>query len=128
MKLKIYSILIIIFMLFLGCRKEEFTIISPINISFVHADGSQILEGECITPDNDYAILIETSSSGVGFVKVLRVDYTFNGALQTMTFLKDGDQINPVTLVSGINTAQIIESETSTSIVFVNQGDFELIE
>ena len=115
-------------MLFSGCSKEEFRIISPDNISFVHADGTQILEGECITPDNDYAILIETSSSGVGFVKTLRVDYTFNGALQTMTFLEDGNQMNPVSLVNGINTAQIIASEESSSIIFVDQGDFELIQ
>lgn len=127
MKLKIYYILILLPILFNGCNKE-FTTISPVSISFVHADGTTILEGECIKPDIDYAILVETITSGVGETKMLRVDYTFNGDLKTMTFLNGEKQLNPVKLINGMNTAQIVGSDKTSHIVFIEQGDFELVE
>ncbi|MFK5889460.1 MAG: hypothetical protein QM486_01875 [Flavobacteriaceae bacterium] len=111
----------------MGCSKE-FTTISPVSISFVHADGTAILEGECIKPDIDYAILVETTTSGVGETKMLRVDYTFNGDLKTMTFLNGEKQLNPVKLINGTNTAQIVGSDKISHITFIDQGDFELVE
>jgi hypothetical protein len=127
MKLKIYYILILCSILSMGCNKE-ITIISPVSISFVHADGTAILEGECITPDNNYAILIETTTSGIGETRVLRVDYTFNGDLKTMTFLNGEKQLNPVKLIEGLNSAQIVGSDKTSYITYINQGDFVLVE
>jgi hypothetical protein len=45
-----------------------------------------------------------------------------------MTFLKEGAQINPVTLIDGLNTIQIVESGYTSNIYFVKQDDFELVE
>jgi len=129
MKIKLYSIVITLVLVFSSCsKKEEFTIISPANISFVHEDGSKIAIDECINPDGKYAVKIETTSKGSGKYKVVRVDYTINGDLYTMTFLKEGAQINPVTLIDGLNTVQIVESGFTSNINFVKQDDFQLVE
>ena len=116
-------------MVFLSCSKdEEFTIISPANISFVHENGAEISINECVNPEGKYAVKIETISQGSGKYKVISVDYTVNGVLKTMTFLKEGVQINPVTLIDGMNTIQIVESGFTSNIYFVKQDDFELVE
>ncbi|MFT4804475.1 MAG: hypothetical protein ACI9YE_001679 [Psychroserpens sp.] len=129
MKIKIYSILITFLMVFLSCSKDEdFRIISPANISFVHENGAEISINECVNPEGKYAVKIETTSQGFGEYKVISVDYTVNGVLKTMTFLKEGAQINPVTLIDGLNTIQIVESGYTSNIYFVKQDDFELVE
>jgi hypothetical protein len=129
MKIKIYSILITFLMVFLSCSKDEdFRIISPANISFVHENGAEISINECVNPEGKYAVKIETTSQGAGEYKVISVDYTVNGVLKTMTFLKEGAQINPVTLIDGLNTIQIVESGYISNIYFVKQDDFELVE
>jgi hypothetical protein len=129
MKIKIYSILITFLMVFLSCSKDEdFRIISPANISFVHENGAEISINECVNPEGKYAVKIETTSQGFGEYKVISVDYTVNGVLKTMTFLKEGAQINPVTLIDGLNTIQIVESGYISNIYFVKQDDFELVE
>lgn len=129
MKIKTYSILITFLIVFLSCSKDEdFTIISPANISFVHEDGSEIGIQECVNPNENYGVMIRTTSSGSGKYKVIKVDYTLNGVLHTMTFLKEGTQTNPVILVDGVNTAQIVESGYSSALYYVAQDDFELVE
>jgi hypothetical protein len=129
MKIKIYSILITFLMVFLSCSKDEdFRIILPANISFVHENGAEISINECVNPEGKYAVKIETTSQGFGEYKVISVDYTVNGVLKTMTFLKEGAQINPVTLIDGLNTIQIVESGYTSNIYFVKQDDFELVE
>lgn len=130
MKIKTYSIFIVLLLLvFLGCSKdEEFTIISPANISFVHENGTEISIDECINPEGKYAVKIETTAQGSGKYKVISVDYTVNGVLKTMTFLKEGSQINPVTLLDGLNTVQIVESGYTSNLNFVAQGEFQLVE
>ena len=129
MKIKTYSILILLLMVLLSCSKDEdFKIISPANISFVHIDGSQIGINECINPNESYGVMIRTTSSGSGKYKVIKVDYTFNGVLRTMTFLLEGTQINPVTLIDGMNTVQIVESGYSSNLYYAEQDPFELVE
>jgi hypothetical protein len=114
---------------FLSCSKEEeFKTISPANISFVHTDGTEISINECINPDGKYAVQIKTTSEGSGKYNVISVDYTVNGVLKTMTFLSEGTQINPVTLIDGLNTVQIVESGYSSNLYFTAQGEFQLVE
>jgi hypothetical protein len=33
---------------------------------FVHEDGAALLQGECINPNTNYAVLIKTNSEGSG--------------------------------------------------------------
>ena len=129
MKTKIYTIFIALLLVFISCSKdEEFITISPANISFVHEDGTDIPINECINPDGKYAVKIETKAEGSGTYKVISVDYTINGVLRTMTFLKEGAQINPITLIDGLNTVQIVESGYTSNLNFVAQSEFELVE
>ena len=129
MKLKVYTFFLVFLVVFVSCSKDEdFKTISPANISFVHQDGTEISINECINPNGKYAVKIKTTSQGSGKYKVISVDYTVNGFLKTMTFLKEGTQLNPVTLIDGLNTAQIVESGYSSNIYFTAQGEFELVE
>lgn len=126
--MRLYSIVIIVLIVILGCSKEEeFTIISPANISFVHEDGSEISINECIRPSGKYAVKIRTTAEGNGKYKVINIDYAVNGSLYSMTFLSEGSQIIPVNLIDGKNTAQIAGSSLTSNIYFVAQGDFELV-
>ena len=129
MKIKIAIIFITFLLVFVSCSKdEEFTIISPANISFVHENGTELTINECINPEGKYAVKIETTAEGSGKYKVISIDYTINGVLKTMTFLKEGAQVNPVTLLDGLNTVQIVESGYTSNLNFVAQGEFQLVE
>jgi hypothetical protein len=127
MKIKQYYILALILFLFLGCSDhEEPVTIYPKSISFVHADGSKIAEGECISPNVKYGIKIETNF--VDVYRPFRVDYSVNGVIYTMTFATSTSQINPITLTNGDNAAQIVGTNEKTVLKYVDQGDFELVE
>ncbi|MBF4518999.1 hypothetical protein IRZ71_21805 [Flavobacterium sp. ANB] len=127
MKIKQYSILIAVMIVFFGCSHyEDEIVISPQSISFVHADGSKIAENECISPNVKYGIKIETNYVDVN--RPFRVDYSVNGVVYTMTFTVNTSQINPITLTNGDNSAQIIGSNYKAVIKYVEQGDFELVE
>jgi len=129
MKIKLYSILITVLVLFSGCSKdEEFTTIFPSEISFVKEDGSLLLVGDCINPANRYGVLIKTLDEGQGAFKTTKVEYTVNGVSYSMTFMRSGTQINFVSLVNGLNIAQIVESGYVATINYVLQDDFELVE
>jgi hypothetical protein len=129
MKFKSY-IIAIAFILSLGCSKEEeIKIIFPIKIAFVHADGSAILTSECINPNGNYAILIQTNSEGNGVSsKSIKIDYSVNGVLYNMTFVDKGKQLNPIKLVNGLNVAQILNSTYKNEIRCTSQGEFELVQ
>lgn len=127
MKIKQYSILIVVMIVFLSCSHyEDEIVISPQSISFVHADGSKIAENECINPNVKYGIKIETNY--VDQNRPFRVDYSVNGVVYTMTFTTTTSQINPVTLTNGDNAAQIIGSNYKAVVKYIEQGDFELVE
>ncbi|SHN19466.1 hypothetical protein [Flavobacterium pectinovorum] len=126
MKIKQYSILILVMIVFFGCSDQDEITISPQSISFVHADGSKIAENECISPNVKYGIKIETNY--VDQNRPFRVDYSVNGVVYTMTFTVKTSQVNPITLINGNNDAQIVGSNYKAVLKYVDQGDFELVE
>jgi hypothetical protein len=129
MRIKTYSILIAFVVVFLSCSKDEdFIIISPVDIRFVHEDGSDIGINECISPNEKYGVKITTNSLGNGKYKVIEINYTINGNVRSMTFLQEGSQIDPVTLIDGMNTVQIVESGYTSNLYYVEQDDFQLVE
>lgn len=129
MKLKIYHFAIALFFVFSGCSKdEEFSTIRPIDIAFVHADGTEIAVGECINPFENYAILIRTKSDGNGSVKASVIEYTVNGLSHSMTFMNEGTQINKITLGEGLNTAKIVGDSLVATLNYASQIEFELVK
>jgi hypothetical protein len=54
-------------------KETEFKTIAP--YAFVHEDGSALLQGECINPNANYAVLIKTNSEGSGIFKSTKVEY-----------------------------------------------------
>jgi hypothetical protein len=129
MQYKSFNIIITIIILFSSCTKEdEFKTISPTNISFVHEDGSAILQNECIKSNINYAVLIKTTSEGIGVFKTTKVEYTINGVPYIMSFSSDGNQLNKIKLVDGINQAEIVGSYYNASLYFGTHDNFELVE
>lgn len=126
----VYALMVLLLFVFSGCSKDDdFITISPYNISFVHADGSAIEEGECINPFESYAVSIITKAEGdKGSFKTKVVEYTVNGITYSMIFVKDGAQLKQITLLKGVNSAQIADSGYAVTLNYVSQGDFELVE
>lgn len=125
-RIKQYYILALVMFLFFSCSESEETAIYSKSISFVHADGTKLAENECISPNVKYGIKIETNFVDIN--RPFRVDYSVNGTTYTMTFTTSTSQTNPITLVNGNNTAQIVGSNYKAVLKYVDQGDFELIE
>ena len=116
-------------MVFVSCSKdEEFKTIFPSSINFIKEDGSFITSNDCIDPSSKYGVLIETQSEGEGTFQPTKIEYTVNGVSHSMTFMRSGNQINFVSLINGLNIAQIAESGYVATINYVLQDDFELVE
>lgn len=129
MRIKHYSILALISLVIFSCSHDsDSTPVSPIKISFAHADGSKISENECINPNTKYVIKIETNSKFTTKKKVKKLDYTVNGAVYSMTLSNNDIQTNPITLVDGDNFAQIVGSDIKCNLKYTDQGDFKLVE
>lgn len=129
MKHKTYTILIAFIIVLSSCSKDEqFKTIAPASIAFVHEDGSALLQGECINPNTNYAVLIKTNSEGSGIFKSTKVEYTLNGVPYIMSFMSDGQQLNPIKLIDGQNKAEIVGSSYKAYIYFNTHENFELVE
>jgi hypothetical protein len=129
MKQKSYSVLIAFIIVLSSCSKEdEFKTIAPASIAFVHADGSALLQGECINPKTNYAVLIKTNSEGSGIFKSTKVEYTLNGVPFIMSFMSDGQQLNPIKLIDGENKAEIVGTTYKAYLSLNTNTNFELVE
>ncbi len=134
MKIKYYISTMCLFFV-LGCSKNSVDVLPPVDvetfdpveIEFVHDDGTSILAGECISPDAVYAIQIKTTKNSNGTTKVSKIEYTINGVLYSMSFSEAGTKRNPVILVDGRNFAELTSTGESTEISYIEQGDFELV-
>jgi hypothetical protein len=128
-KYKSFSILIGLVIVLSSCSKEdEFKIIAPSSIAFVHEDGSALSEGECINPNTNYAVLVKTSSEGSGIFEATTIEYTLNGVPFIMSFMSDGEQLNPIKLIDGQNKAQIVGTPYKAYLSFNTHDNFELVE
>lgn len=129
MKHKSFSILIAFIIMLSSCSKEDgFKTIVPASISFVHEDGSAILQGECINPNTNYVVLIKTNSEGSGVFKSTKIEYTLNGVPFIMSFMSDGQQLNPIKLINGENKAEIIGTPFKAYLSLNVNTNFELVE
>ena len=129
MKYKSFSIIIIFIIVLSSCSNdEEFKTIAPASIAFVHEDGSALLQGECINPNTNYALLVKTNSEGSGIFKATTIEYTLNGVPFIMSFMSDGEQLNPIKLVDGQNKAQIVGTPYKAYLSFNTHDNFELVE
>jgi len=128
MKNVIFSFLIVLMMSLISCSKDDdLKIITPASINFVHEDGSQVAQNECINPTTKYALLIKTNSSGKGAFKATTIEYTLNGTPNVITFLNDKQQLIGVKLNAGYNIAEIIKSDYRAILYFNSHENFELV-
>jgi hypothetical protein len=138
MKTKLYLVLVFAFIVVACSKKDDheeapvpdvkIESFDPISIKFVHADGTLILTDECIGPDLEYAIEIETVKKSNGNTTVSEVEYTLNGTLYSISFSQAGLKRNPITLIEGNNMAKLVLKAISSEVKLVVQGDFTLVE
>lgn len=129
MKRTSYFILITFIIFLSSCSKDEqFKIITPTSIAFVHVDGSALLQGECIKPNTNYAVLIKTIAEGSGVFKSTKIEYTVNGIPYIISFTSDGTKSNPIQLISGQNKAEIVGTSHSAYMYFNTHDNFEVVE
>ena len=102
--------------------------ITASKISFVYADGSEILEGECLDLNLNYGVKIETKKVGKGSLEPTKIAYTINDVVYNTTFTEVTSKLLPVTVSAGDNVAQIIGTSVDSTIHFVGQGNFILVE
>lgn len=116
MKIKLYSIVFVILILFSNCSKDdELEILNP-EIVFVHQDGSTVVSGECIDSKEQYALQITIKSKSRGTFKPIKVDYTLNGIVKSVIFTELGTRTVPVSFIDGMNIVQIVESGITFSV------------
>lgn len=128
MKYLIFSFLIALVTAFSSCSNDDdFKIITPASINFVHEDGSPIAQNECINPTTNYALLIKTNSSGKGAFKATTIEYTLNGTPSVITFSNDEQQLIGVQLNAGYNIAEIVKSDYRAILYFNSHENFELV-
>ena len=128
MKNVTFSFLIVLMTAISSCSKDDdFKIITPASINFVHEDGSPIAQNECINPTTKYALLIKTNSSGKGAFKATTIEYTLNGTPNVITFSNDKQQLIGVKLIAGYNIAEIVKSDYRAILYFNSHENFELV-
>ena len=130
MKLKYYTIFILLFTAFTACKKDEPKLakLSDSNVSFVHEDGTALAIDECIKPETKYAVSITVKFEDADDIEPYKLDYTFNGVSYSMTFDKEGTQTIKITLAKGINTVKVAASNAEANLVLTAHDDFELVE
>lgn len=112
-----------------GPHQEEETIsLRATTITYKHGNGTAISNNECLNPEEDYLIEISVQRVGTNEIKPTQIQYTINGALYSMTFTNVGTQTNPVTVVEGVNLAQLVDTGLQDEIHFIFQGDFDLVQ
>ncbi len=137
MKTKYYYIMGMCLCFIISCSKNddatapppiEVESFDPVDIKFVHDDGTDIIAGDCISPNEAYAIQITTTRNSNGTTSVSKVEYTINGALYSMSFSEAGTKRNPITLVDGGNIAELTVTAKADEVFYVIQDDFELVD
>jgi hypothetical protein len=123
-----FSFLMVLLTAFSSCSNDDdYKIITPASINFVHEDGSSIVKNECINPTSNYALLIKANANGKGVFKATTIEYTLNGTIKTITFTSHKQQLIGVKLSAGYNIAEIVNSDFRAILYFNAQDDFELV-
>ncbi|PXY46030.1 hypothetical protein [Flavobacterium hydrophilum] len=126
---KVAVFLTIVLAMLVSCSPEdEPQNIITAEIAYVHKNGFAVSTGECINPDEEYAIAITAKfSKKRGSDKPVAVRYTLNGVEHVMTFEQDGTQLLGVELINGVNQAQIVGTDYKAQVSFFSHDDFELV-
>ena len=126
MKLRIFSVLLIFLIIGYGCSDDDELFIKD-EISFVNADESKLLESDCIDPNGNYMLLVKVYSNKTEDFP-MKIAYTLNRELYSITFKSSGSKTIPIRLDEGVNIAQIVSSGAENRVNVVSQGDFELVD
>jgi hypothetical protein len=99
------------------------------SIKFIdESDGLEIQVGECLSPNAQYAIQIETENMNNTNSAVTMIQYTVNGILYGLSFTEAGIRNNTIKLVEGSNYAQLVKNGFTKEIVYTLQDDFVLVD
>ncbi|MFC4635186.1 hypothetical protein ACFO3O_14840 [Dokdonia ponticola] len=98
------------------------------SIRFLDQDANVLSSSSCIDPSLEYFVQITVANNSDPNVVPTRVDYTFNGALSSVTFTNSNPIQTPVTLREGVNNVQLLSNGQTTNIFLVLPSEFEIVE
>ncbi len=126
---KIILKLIVMFVL-LGssCGREDEIIIEAMGLDFAYRNGKVIREGDCIDPNQNFAVLVHATMGNFGTLRPQEFDVVVNEILYSVTFRGEGTKLIPIDLKPGENHAKIEGTNHEAQIFKTTQGDFELVE
>ena len=130
MKTILKSILLIAMCFITACGNDDdisFITITPLAVDFIDLQGNAIESGQCINPNQGYAVKVSVTLEGTGVINPTDVFISVNGENFTTTFTDQTDKIIPVNLRFGENVVEIIDT-FKTDIIFVTEpilADFE---
>ncbi len=130
----IFFLALAILMLFSCESDDSISVIEthPSGIRFLHIDGTEIEDMDCINLEMKYLVEISVFQAGEGLFKPTSVNYSVNGTTNSMTFSKQSQliQTNQVVLILGSNIAQIENTllKSDTNLVQSIAANWILVE
>lgn len=129
-----YLFTLIFALILISCKNDDDSSMSSSpstltasDISIVFQDGSSINQGECIDPEDNYAVKITVLQDGDGAIEPTIINYTLNGNTSSTTFTNPEPKIINITLLVGENNVQLQDSGISDSIFVVSNQEFEIV-
>ncbi|WP_375583252.1 hypothetical protein [Cyclobacterium xiamenense] len=128
MKNKNTLLTILFALLFTACSRDEEVIIEALGVDFGYRNGEVILEGDCVDPNQNFAVLVHATMGNFGTLRPREFDILVNDILYNVTFRGEGTKLIPVDLKQGENIARIPGTNLEARLVKNAAPAFERVE
>jgi len=115
-------------LLLTSCSSDDEVIIEALGVDFGYRNGEVILEGDCVHPTENFAVLVHATMGNFGTLRPREFDILVNDILYTVTFRGEGTKLIPVELKQGENIARIPGTNHEARIVKNAPPVFERVE
>ncbi|SEI75145.1 hypothetical protein SAMN05192553_101106 [Cyclobacterium xiamenense] len=128
MKNKNTLLTILVTLLLTACSRDEEVIIEALGVDFGYRNGEVILEGDCVDPNQNFAVLVHATMGNFGTLTPREFDVLVNDILYNVTFRGEGTKLIPVELKQGENIARIPGTNHEARLVKNAAPAFERVE
>lgn len=112
-----------------GCNNpDDEVIIEATGIDFAYRNGQKIALGDCIDPQQNFAVLVHATTGNFGTLRSKEFDVVVNGILYNLTFKGEATMLIPIDLKEGENVASIAGTNLEARISKSLPNEFELVE
>lgn len=115
-------------LMYTGCGRDEEIIIEALGVDFAYRNGEILREGDCVDPQQNFAVLVHATMSNFGTVRAKEFDVIVNDILYSLTFRGEGTKMIPIDLMEGENKARIAGTDYEARIFKNLPSEFELVE